>query len=148
MPNNMPKVAENKLNVSASGFTAILELKCPRCRKGRMFITKPYSKNFTTMEQNCEVCNLHFEIEPGFFWGAMYVSYAFTVGISLTLAISTYFIGHDPDVWVYLAIIAGTLLVLTPFLFRYARVLMMHAFSNIKFDKNFSFKKTEFFPKS
>jgi hypothetical protein len=38
----------------------------------------------TQMHQDCPHCGFHFEIEPGFFWGAMYISYAFSVAVSVT----------------------------------------------------------------
>lgn len=35
------------------------------------------------MNTNCPNCDYKFEIEPGFFIGALYVSYAFTIGESI-----------------------------------------------------------------
>ena len=40
------------------------------------------------MHQDCPHCGFHFEIEPGFFWGAMYISYAFSVAVSVALGFS------------------------------------------------------------
>ena len=37
------------------------------------------------MYERCEVCNLKFEREPGYFLGAMYISY----GLGLTLTLNT-----------------------------------------------------------
>ena len=95
---------------------------------------------FTDMNIDCPVCGLHFEIEPGYFWGAMYVSYAITTGMMLVLGALTYFIGHDPDFWVYIAVICGSVILSAPFLFRYARILMIYIFSPIKFEEKFANK--------
>ena len=37
--------------------------------------------------KNCSHCNLKYEIEPGFFYGAMYVSYALAIGLGCFLFI-------------------------------------------------------------
>src|SRR5271155_4411203 len=58
-----------------SWFIALLKLRCPRCREGRMF------KSLVRMNDPCPVCGLVFEREPGYFLGAMYVSYALAVMI-------------------------------------------------------------------
>lgn len=63
---------------------AILQLNCPRCREGKLFYTPTASfrKPFD-MKRRCDVCDLDFMPEPGFYYGAMYVSYMFVGGFSL-----------------------------------------------------------------
>jgi uncharacterized protein (DUF983 family) len=53
----------------------ILRQRCPRCRIGGIF---PYTifRGFPKMHERCPVCDLKFDREPGYFLGAMYVSYA------------------------------------------------------------------------
>jgi len=114
---------------------SIIKCKCPRCQSGDMFLSGALTKKFMAMNHECPHCKLLFEIEPGFFWGAMYISYAFTTGIMLVMGALVYFIGNNPDTWIYLSFIIGSFLLLTPFTYRYARVLMIHLFSPIRFDK-------------
>lgn len=59
----------------------ILLCKCPSCRQGKMFNTKgnPFLFRIPEMRKHCPNCNFKFEMEPGFFYGAMYASYALTV---------------------------------------------------------------------
>jgi len=38
------------------------------------------------MHERCPVCNLKFEREPGYFLGAMYISYAIALGTIILLA--------------------------------------------------------------
>ncbi len=52
---------------------AILALRCPRCLDGRIW------RRFLSMNVSCPVCALVFEREPGYFTGAMVVSYALAV---------------------------------------------------------------------
>ena len=58
----------------------ILRQRCPRCRTGNIF---PYSvfRGFPRMHERCPACGLKFEREPGYFLGAMYVSYGLGIGI-------------------------------------------------------------------
>ena len=66
----------------SSKLYSILKFKCPYCQEGDFYkSTNPY--NFSSMSEvkdSCEKCNRKFSIEPGFYYGAMYVSYAFGVG--------------------------------------------------------------------
>ena len=45
-----------------------------------------------------------------------------------------YYLGHDPDVWVYVVAVAAAVLVFTPLMFRYARAVMLYAFGGTHFD--------------
>ena len=124
--------------MALSKTQAIIQQKCPRCRKGDMFIHSTYDLGkFQKMHRNCPVCGLHFELEPGYFWGAMYVSYALNVAQSVTLGILTYYLLNDPVAWVYLTILIGAIFLFMPINFRLARVLMLHWFSSIKFDHQY-----------
>jgi len=92
------------------------------------------------MKSHCEVCNLNYEIEPGFYWGAMYVSYAITVAIMLIVGAAVYFIGRNPDSWVYLSCIIASFIIASPFTYRYARVIMLYYFSPVRFDEKLANK--------
>ncbi|MCU0442306.1 MAG: DUF983 domain-containing protein [Bacteroidia bacterium] len=119
---------------------AILQGKCPRCQSGKMFKHNAMSTGFMQMFGDCPVCQLHFEIEPGFFWGAMYVSYAITVAIMLILGIGTLILLNDPDFWVYIGIIIPAFILASPFTYRYSRILMIYLFSPIRFEEKYANK--------
>jgi uncharacterized protein (DUF983 family) len=119
---------------------AMLEGKCPRCQSGKMFKHNAIGTSFTQMFEKCPVCNLHYEIEPGFFWGAMYVSYAFTVAIMITLGLAILIIGNDPDFWVYIGIIIPAFILASPFTYRYSRIIMIYFFSSIRFEDRYANK--------
>lgn len=54
---------------------SIWNYKCPRCRKGDMFI-KPFDiKKPLDMPKACAHCAQVMEPEPGFYYGAMFLSY-------------------------------------------------------------------------
>jgi uncharacterized protein (DUF983 family) len=99
---------------------ALLRQRCPRCREGRVFA------GLLMMRETCPVCGHRFEREPGYFVGAMYVSY----GMALPLLAGLYLLVERlrPG-WSEVAIAAAALalaLPLVPPLFRYARLIWMH----------------------
>ncbi|MCA6073622.1 DUF983 domain-containing protein [Fulvivirga sedimenti] len=112
---------------------AILSGKCPRCREGDMF-KYPLVNVFkaTSMHENCPVCGLRYEVEPGFFFGAMYISYAFSVALFTTIAVALSVLGDFP-VYVYAISIVVAVVVLFPLMFRYSRILFLHLFGGIKY---------------
>ena len=66
-------------------FTATKN-KCPKCHQGNVFISNKVFdlKKFDKMNETCSHCDLKFEKESGFFYGAMFVSYAIMVAWFLT----------------------------------------------------------------
>lgn len=117
---------------------SILLCRCPRCRQGKMFAHPAFHRKFSVMNKRCPVCHIQFEIEPGFFWGAMYFSYALNVAEMVGVAILTSFILNDPGPWTYVGILLAAIFLLMPVNFRYARVLMLHWISPIKFDRSYA----------
>lgn len=64
----------------------ILGQRCPRCRLGRMFHHSIF-RGWPKMHLRCPVCDLLFNREPGYFLGAMYISYAVGLGIVAVLSV-------------------------------------------------------------
>ncbi|MRI02444.1 DUF983 domain-containing protein [Kriegella sp. EG-1] len=65
---------------------SILFLKCPRCHEGDFLEANPYVlSQFNKVKERCDKCGLKYSIEPSFYYGSMYVSYA--VGIAVAVAI-------------------------------------------------------------
>jgi hypothetical protein len=68
----------NKNQQKRSKLSAILNFKCPDCHEGDLFETGTWSYNKPfDMPQECPNCKLNFFPEPGFYWGAMFISYIF-----------------------------------------------------------------------
>lgn len=130
-----------KSNYAPGQLNALLQMKCPRCRCGNMFESPTLSTSFMKMNPTCSECGLNYEIEPGFYWGAMYVSYGITCAIMIIVGGLVLLLGNNPDTWVYLTSIIGTFIVASPFTYRISRVLMLHLFSPIKFDARYAKKK-------
>ena len=75
---------------------SILRGKCPRCHRGDFF-KYPFSihpMKVKKLLKKCSYCDLKYMIEPAFYFGALYVSYAITVAVCIvTFIISKILIG-------------------------------------------------------
>jgi hypothetical protein len=77
------------------------------------------------MNVACPVCGFVFEREPGYFTGAMVVSYALAVPVLGAMVIGLMTLG-GLDAVPALLIGDAAYLALVPFIFRYSRVLWLH----------------------
>lgn len=118
--------------------TALLLGKCPRCREGDIF-TYPIRRlsKFNVMNHECPYCGVRLEPEPGFYQGAMYVGYAFTVGFIVVIGLILYLL-VDPADWVYISAIIGFMILFAPLNYRYSRILYLHFFGGIKYNPQLS----------
>ena len=58
---------------------SILHMKCPKCHEGDLFETGSFSfKRSFDMPKHCPKCGQKYFLEPGFYYGAMFVSYFLT----------------------------------------------------------------------
>ena len=108
---------------------------CPKCHNESMYENKnPYHlSEMLKMRERCSHCNTKYKIEPSFFYGSMYVSYA--VGIAFATAafvISYLFIGAGLKV--SFAAIVGTLVVFYPVIVRLSRNIWINIFMH--YDRN------------
>jgi uncharacterized protein (DUF983 family) len=112
----------------------ILTLKCPKCHKGRLFINQnPYNlSKIADMPHSCEKCGLDYQPEPGFYIGAMYVNYGFTVVLTaVTYVVLEIILGVSA--WAFFSIYLTILILIGPLLFRYSRVIYLYLF--VRYDK-------------
>jgi uncharacterized protein (DUF983 family) len=122
------ETTDNKRDIKPiSEFYSVLNAKCPRCRRGDMFMGPMYGLKSQKMYTNCSHCNLKYERELGYFYVSMFISYALNVAQMITVGILTYIItGNTESPWLYMGTIFPVVLILAPFNFRYSRVLLLH----------------------
>lgn len=66
---------------------SILQYHCPGCRSGKLF-NEPFEfSNPLDMPERCPNCQQHFEPEPGFYFGAMFISYGLSAILLLVPAL-------------------------------------------------------------
>lgn len=117
---------------------AFAKSKCPHCRSGKLFTHSFYNlKNFLKMNENCPVCGIKFEKETGFFWSAMYISYAINVAVAVNVGILLNIILKDPPLNLYIALIIGPVVIASTIIFRYSRMIALYTLSGHKYDKRF-----------
>jgi uncharacterized protein (DUF983 family) len=124
---------------------SLLTMKCPRCRKGPMFLhNNPWNlKKTLKMPEKCPECGQHYELEVGFWYGTGYVSYALTVAMSVASFVAWWVligmsINDDRFFW-WLGINAVLLVLLQPWIMRLSRVIYLYFF--VRYDPNY--KNTE-----
>ena len=119
-------------NLKGKRLYSILNSKCPRCHEGDFHLTNnPYDlKNFGKNHEKCSECEYRFEKEPGFFYGAMYVSYSLAIAFSVAIGVAILVLFPSAT---YVVHIAGILLVIVgtmPLTFRLSRVIWMNLFQH------------------
>lgn len=72
----------------------VLKMKCPKCGKSHLFINENIwsFQKLGQVKDSCEVCHANFKPEPGFYFGAAYVSWALTVAtwVSVLVALKVF----------------------------------------------------------
>jgi hypothetical protein len=123
---------------------SMLTLRCPRCRRGDMFThPNPYGRlrlsHILDMHESCPVCHQKFELEPGFWYGTGYVSYALLIVFSGFSFIAWWIIigisADDNRVLYWLLFNGGLIVVLQPWFMRFSRVVYLNFF--VKYNKNY-----------
>ncbi len=108
---------------------SITNFKCPKCHDADFF-THRFTFNpvhIGKVRETCPNCGFKHMIEPSFFFGAMYVSYALFVAIAVALFIITkVFIGLSL-LQSFISIIV-LLLLLGPFLVKLSRIIWSNMF--------------------
>ncbi|MDX1907599.1 MAG: DUF983 domain-containing protein [Bacteroidia bacterium] len=114
---------------SRSLLASILGMRCPRCRQSRLFLNpNPYAlRDMQKMHTACPVCKQDFIIEPGFYFGASYVSYALNIAWIIPTFLLLYGVFHV-DYTQYMIFMLVTLPLLVPFIFRLSRTIWLHSY--------------------
>ena len=123
-----------------SKLYSILTGTCPKCQNESMYVTpNPFLLgSVLKMNENCRHCNLKYQIEPSFFYGAMYVSYALNVAMGVAIFIITFLFLNQCVLVSFIAIIASIIL-LQPFILRWSRNIYINMF--VSYDDDLNLKK-------
>lgn len=119
---------------------SVFKFKCPKCQEGEFFVSRPYNLSKAgEIHEHCNVCGVKYAKEPGFYYGAMYVSYALAVALFVTLWTSFNLFFDNVSIGWQIGIIVVATLVLTPYLYALSKIIWANMF--IKYDKDASKRK-------
>ncbi|HRH99866.1 MAG TPA: DUF983 domain-containing protein [Saprospiraceae bacterium] len=108
-----------------SKIKSILNMTCPACRTGKLFPNQNMFDYSFKMNSSCSHCNEDFEREPGFYYGAMFLSYVM-FGILSLIVVGTLILLFKIE-WRLALVCLAFLLALTFVLqFRLARSVWIH----------------------
>ncbi|GAB4380504.1 MAG: DUF983 domain-containing protein [Salibacteraceae bacterium] len=109
---------------------SIIYMKCPQCHEGDLYpVRNPYNfKYLFAMNTRCDKCGLKYELEPSFFYGAMYVNYALSVAISVAVFLIMFLSGIEWPLWAYVVGVMISLFGLSPVTFRIGKSIYLNFF--------------------
>ena len=112
-----------------SKLNSILTGTCPKCQNESMYCDQNmlHLDKILKMNENCSNCGLKYQIEPSFFYGAMYVSYGLNVAIGIAAFIISFVIFGASLKVAFIAIIAAIVLSF-PFVLRWSRNIYINMF--------------------
>ena len=102
-------------------FSTILHQKCPTCGQGALF------SSLFTMNDRCPECGLLFgRGQPGYFTGAMYVSYGLGIPIIALATLIEYYFLRRWSLWQLVLLSWVVCLPLFPWIWQYSRTIWVH----------------------
>jgi uncharacterized protein (DUF983 family) len=115
---------------------SILSAKCPRCHESKLFSsTNPYKKGFE-MNKTCSNCNLKYEKEPSFFYGAMYISYSLNIAFFVIFVVAYYVLFEDYiSGGIYISGYVLLTIIFLPLIYRLSRSIWIHIFVDYEPEK-------------
>lgn len=105
----------------------MLTLKCPQCMRGNLFYNRsPISfRRIADMPENCPNCQQDFVIEPGFYFGAMFVSY-FLCAVLMFVPMGIGILTLGSIGWPFVFATIGTVCLFYIYIFKVSRSIYIH----------------------
>ena len=121
-----------------SKMYSVLYNKCPRCHIGRFWASNnPFKNMFSRSLETCKTCDnccLFYELETGFWYGSMYVSYAISVAVMVLFWSLTTFFFPIINIFNEILIIVLAILLVSPVNYHLSRLIWINFF--IKYIRN------------
>ncbi|MCB0431369.1 MAG: DUF983 domain-containing protein [Flavobacteriales bacterium] len=128
-------------------LSGIFQNKCPQCGKGPFWAhANPYINLFKfggKIYDRCSACGIKYERDPGFWFGAMLISYALNVGQFIILwGFYAMVLPEGRPVWHLILAIIGTSILFFPVVYYLSRPIWIRFF--IKFDPDIKAEPNSF----
>jgi uncharacterized protein (DUF983 family) len=125
-------------NSFLSKSTGIFRNKCPRCHRGNFWEHgNPYINVFfrgARMNENCSKCGLKYEMESGFWYGGMIISYVINVILLILGWLTSEMLFDEIGIWEEAGFISLFMVFFFPITFYLSRLLWINIF--VKYDPN------------
>jgi len=106
--------------------------KCPKCHCGKFWHkNNPYLNIFKDNKltnNHCDHCKFKYEIEPGFWFGAMYVSYGIAVVFLRIFADSLISLDKDRETLTIVSVLSILVIILAPLNHFFSRLIWINIF--------------------
>jgi uncharacterized protein (DUF983 family) len=112
---------------------SVVQLTCPKCRKAPLFEKRGWFiyRRMLNMHTNCSNCQLKYEIEPGFWTGALWASYPIVLLVEIPFLMMALFSALTSP-WAIVGIMIAAFLICWPVFLRLGRSIWIHAW--MKYD--------------
>ena len=121
-----------RLISKGSKLYSILFNKCHKCHIGSFWGTNNPFKNMFISDKNscktCENCSLTYELEIGFWYGSMYISYAISVAVMLLFWALTSFFFPIINIFNEILIIVIAIMLVSPLNYHVSRLIWINFF--------------------
>ena len=111
---------------------SILFNKCPKCHTGSFWATNNPIKNMFFSTKNscktCENCSLTYELETGFWYGSMYVSYGISVAVMVLFWSLTTILFPLINIFNEIIIIVLAIILVSPINYHVSRLIWINFF--------------------
>tara|TARA_B110000438_G_C15592762_1_gene554615 strand:- start:79 stop:468 length:390 start_codon:yes stop_codon:yes gene_type:complete len=125
-----------KIIKKGSKLYSVLFNRCPECHNGNFWCSNnPFKNMFLSSKKEikkCLSCSLVYELELGFWYGAMYISYAIGVAIMLFFWGLTVSLFPLVDVFYEMLIVVLAISFLSPLNYHYSRLIWINIFVKYK----------------
>lgn len=120
----MKTIEQKKENL----FFSILHEKCPNCNKSYVYYPTKSIFHIPKMKVKCDCCSYKFDREPGYFLGAMYISYAIAVFLGIVTFVLLYFLFPNLSFNWIIAILAFVMIATAKKNYKLSRIIYIHIF--------------------
>lgn len=120
----MKQTSNSKENL----FFSILNEMCPNCRKSAVYYPTKSIFHMPEMKVKCDNCNYKFDREPGYFLGAMYISYAIAVFLGITTFVLVYFLFPNLSFNWIITILSFVMIAAAKKNYKLSRIIYIHIF--------------------
>ncbi len=112
---------------------SVLWSKCAKCNVGNLYEdNNPYHlRKLDKMNKNCACCGQSFEPEVGFYYGAMYVSYALSI-LAMFIPGTILYVLFDVEFPIVMGVVLAIYVFCFPIFFRWSRNIWLNIF--VRFD--------------